>query len=183
MTRLILLLTLLVGCGQTAILDIAHYEEPCLCGEERTTCVHARGGDFVDYETLCFGIDGYEHAWGVGAVLEVEERKVLAPPQDGSSVERVLVAVISETPVEPGTLFTLRFHGALDDMGYAELLTYDGAGGGAIVGGPAFTCEPASVCDDMQALDDVEQVDFEVDFAYGDPIDGPLIATTAVAAE
>ncbi len=183
MSRVVPALILATGCAQSVVLEIDHHEVPCLCGEARTTCLSTRDAGAPDFGTICFGIEGYDHSWGVATTVEVIERPILAPAQDGSATARELVEVIAEAPVEPGTEFTLLFLGALDDMGYAELVSYDGAGGGQIIGGPAFSCEPATVCDDMEDLDDGERIDFEVTFAYGDPIDGPLLALAVAEPE
>ncbi|WP_204141387.1 DUF4377 domain-containing protein [Halomicronema sp. CCY15110] len=63
------------------------------------TCLQVRYEPDGDYELFYSRIEGFEYAPGYAYELLVQKTPVENPPADGSSIEWMLVEVISQTPV------------------------------------------------------------------------------------
>lgn len=165
-------LLLLVGCPRpppaiVVELDIAAEKVPCV-GESARMCllVSEDGGPL---EAFYDDIDGYTHIWGVATTLRVDRQEIEEPPADGSSVSWTRLATTASTARQAGDSFTLTFDPAQGSFFDVEAGTTDAT----LVDGTELLCQEAAVCTALAAADEGEAT-FEVDFLYGEPLDGPI---------
>jgi hypothetical protein len=146
-------------------MEIDHHRAPCT-GEGRFLCLRARDKGEADFTFMYGGITGFEHQWGHTYVLEVEETPVPDPPADGSSIERSLKSVVSDTPVTPGTTFVVKVEGSD--------LALNGSAGGTLLSSAPFTCADAAVCDAANQVV-MGGTTADLTFGYPDPVGLPLV--------
>ncbi len=112
-----------------------------------------------------FGIEGYDHRWGVESEITLRREVVENPPADGSSQRLILEDTIVENDIPLGA-FDLEFPAGPD--------WFSGTGTEVELLGTTIECELA-VCDELRAADqsaaaftvDVELVDADTLRATG----------------
>jgi Domain of unknown function (DUF4377) len=124
--------------------EVAAYRSPCVTMVPHM-CLNARQPGAVSYGPLGDGVEGFVAQWGRSYVIEVGKSNVSNPPADGSTIRYRLRRVITETPVTPGTQFTVT---AWQGVPFVVLTAADAG----TIGGTPFTCATAQVCTDLQAL-------------------------------
>lgn len=99
---------LALPCNSTGdTICVAPYQDPCHTLVP-TLCLRLFTSTSTETSRMFFGIEGFEHQWGHTYELAVHRVTVPDPPADGSSVRTILDRVVSDTPVAPGTHFTIR---------------------------------------------------------------------------
>lgn len=160
------------GGPATRQLEIDHYRAPCV-GESAQLCLRVREVG-QDWELLYDRIEGFAWDWGTTSVVTIEVTEVEDPPADASSLAYRLVSLEEARDVAPGTAFALSVPDATPGLVPFLQVTADG---GALLDQRAFTCAAPEVCTALSAAVETGHA-FSVQFAYADPIDGPLVATS-----
>lgn len=85
---------------------VQHHAVECM-GPWHQLCLLVKAPTDPEFLRHYGGIEGFEYRWGYVYELEVEDRRIANPPQDGSSVRTVLRTVVSREPVPPSTEFDM----------------------------------------------------------------------------
>ncbi|MEY4589560.1 MAG: hypothetical protein RL497_1636 [Pseudomonadota bacterium] len=128
---------------KTKIVEIESSLYPCY-GEGLALCMQVKE-EGKSYRLINGEIAGFNYTFGHTYMLEIEETPIVNPPQDGSSVARKLVRIVSKIEDEIGKEYKLQFSGDLtsvvtfDDQKY-QLLGY------------GFNCLSAIDCSNLLEL-------------------------------
>lgn len=96
-----LLLLLAAGCGITSpdpdviTMEVGPNRVPCV-GEGQRECLLVRDPGDAEWGYFYGEIEGFTFEPGYQYVLRVARREIASPPADGSSVEYMLVRVVSK---------------------------------------------------------------------------------------
>ncbi|MDI1475256.1 DUF4377 domain-containing protein [Polyangium sp. y55x31] len=157
----------------TKILEIEHYRDTCV-GEGRFLCLLTREEGQADFQFHYGDITGFAPEWGHRYTIEIEEKTIPNPPADGSSIELVLVRIVSDEVVPASTTFVVHVDGSADELGYGSDLTFDASGGGKLRDQVPFTCGTQAACD-AAAQVEIDKKQADVTFGYSDPVGLPLV--------
>lgn len=99
------------------------------------------------------------------STLVIEEKTVVDPPADGSSILWSLVSVQHEVFSEPGDTF-----GFAVDGGHGAMSVDDDDLGGEFQDGRLFDCDDTLYCEILAST----EPDLWVEFAFADPVSDPI---------
>lgn len=116
-------------------------------------------GDQVLYSS----IRGFDFRWGVEVEARLRERRVLNPPEDGSSIRYTLVQTRSEAVLPAGTEFVwslsnVEIH---PEWGFVWVDVESGM----LLDGTGFVCANAHACADVQTANE-QGLGITVTFAF-----------------
>lgn len=99
------LLILSACAGDSLKQAVVHVDaQPAVCmGEGQHLCLRVRHSGEQEWEWHYGGIQGFSYTWGSVYTLAYVENEIKNPPADGSSIEWLLLDVISRTEDEIGT--------------------------------------------------------------------------------
>lgn len=86
---------------------IGPYRDPCH-GSFPQLCYRLATATSTQVSWMYDGVEGFDYQWGHGYELAVHTVRVPDPPQDGSSIRIILDRIVSDTPVAPGSHFTVQ---------------------------------------------------------------------------
>ncbi|MEC9466154.1 MAG: DUF4377 domain-containing protein [Myxococcota bacterium] len=144
-----------LGCSLTrdeVEYDVAPHRVPCYYPHTYSaTCLAAKVDGSSNYQTVHFGILGFDHQWGTASKLRVERVKLDDPPADGSSIELHLLEVVSTTPAEEGLAFSWVLNPAWYFNDFLTPHVHLGEDGQwQTMDGHPFTCASQDVCSTLE---------------------------------
>jgi hypothetical protein len=156
------------GCGDDTVAEIHNaridpIRQPCV-GAFKQMCLSAIDlDDPSQAQTLLyFGIEGYEHAWGVTAEVVFSVEPIAEPVADGPSSRQIAQEVTVVERARAGDRFSLRFPDFGGDGTPWFALDAD-TNATTMIDDTVVTCFSSSLCSALFAFDDFV-VEFEFDY-------------------
>ena len=173
----------LSGTGEvkeTKTLLVQSYQAECT-GLGLQLCMLVKEEGKNRYSPLYDGIEGFTYEWDYQYELRVEETAVRNPPEDGSSVERRLVEIVSKEAAPSAVPFQLTLSTVAPEDG-RQIITQETENLFGFHNAKAFTCASAELCTEFADL--VEQnLRIEVEFIHPVTPGEPLVAQRILSTE